>query len=392
MPVTVIAGPPGPQSANCTFVNDSGLLGGALNQGSTITVTEAAGSGTTLTALTCPSCGAGGLTADLITRKATLSGPNGLLPSVNAVVFTNVDYVCRDVEASRKGNSDKGPKSELSRPDCIQRSVRYDFDGDGKADPAIFTPSEARLTVATSADDYMHHSLNIFGLATDKLVPADYDGDGKNDIAVWRPSNGNWYVAGTAGIYQVHQWGEPGDIPQVGDYDGDGKSDFVVWRPSTGTWYMKNSQEGFRIFQFGIATDKPKAADYDGDGKTDAGVFRRGTWYTLQSTQGFRVTNFGQSRDIPVPGDYDGDRAADLAVYRNGTWYIHTGTVYSVRQWGSATDLPVPADYDGDGKTDLAIFRPSEGNWYIRRSAVSEDGPLTVALGSSTDIPLQLPQ
>jgi putative transposon-encoded protein len=361
--VDVLAGDAA-QGGNCTFVNGAGLLGGAFNQGSTITITETAG---TVSAITCGSCGAGGLAVDLPNRRATLSGPNGLVAGINAVAFTNTAVI---------------PPAE--------RAVRYDFDGDHKSDASVFTPSNGKWTWKSSAANSIVE--NQFGVATDKLVPADYDGDRKTDYAVWRPSTGEWYFLGTTGVYEVHNWGEAGDIPQVGDFDGDGRSDFVVFRPSNGTWYVKLRTNEFRIFQFGIPTDKPYSADYDGDGRTDAGVFRNGVWYTLGSTQGFRITPFGAAGDIPVPADYDGDGAADFAVYRNGTWYMLSATTYTVKQHGTSTDVPVPADYDGDNKTDLAIFRPSEGKWYIKKSSQGEgSADETVSLGSASDTPLPAP-
>ena len=54
----------------------------------------------------------------------------------------------------------------------------------------------------------------------------DYDGDGKADFAVWRPSVGGWYIlsSSTGNPLPTTYLGLSGDIPVPADYDGDGKT------------------------------------------------------------------------------------------------------------------------------------------------------------------------
>ena len=68
-----------------------------------------------------------------------------------------------------------------------------------------------------------------------------------------------------------------------------------------------------------------------------------------------------------APFDFDGDGRTDVAVFRpsNGNWYLNRSAAgFSAVQFGAAEDLIAPADYDGDGKTDIGVFRPSNGTWY----------------------------
>jgi hypothetical protein len=270
-----------------------------------------------------------------------------------------------------------------------------DFDGDSRADVAVWRPTSGDWNIIHSSDNSSATVSNWGEQALgDVAVPGDYDGDNKTDVAVWRSGEGNWYVIQSSTNTSIIQnWGQAGDLPVPADFDGDRKTDFAVFRPSDGNWYIKRSTGGSLAQGWGTSGDKPVAADYDGDGKADVAVFRptEGNWYIRNSSNNAAsVRGWGASGDRPVAGDYDGDGLDDIAVFRpiEGNWYIKNSFDNSsrVQGWGDSTDRAVPADYDGDGRTDIAVFRPSEGNWYIINSSTSTGSLLS--LGLSGDVPV----
>jgi hypothetical protein len=278
-------------------------------------------------------------------------------------------------------------------------SYNFDVDVDGKADIAVWRPSDGYWYALHSGTPGTY-SATLWGAPTDIPVPADYDGDGKTDIAVRRPSTGIWYIllSSAPGTYSATLWGAPTDIAVPADYDGDGKTDIAVRRPSTGIWYilLSSAPGTYSATLWGAPTDIPVPANYDGDGKTDIAVRRpsTGIWYILLSSAPgtYSATLWGAPTDIPVPADYDGDGKTDIAVRRpsTGIWYILLSSApgtYTATLWGLPTDIPVPADYNGDGKTDIAVWRSETGTWYILSS--SEPGSYTAtAWGMTADIPV----
>ncbi len=192
----------------------------------------------------------------------------------------------------------------------------------------------------------------------------DYDGDGKADPAVYRSGatpgeQSTWYYRGslTPANVSAVQWGQNGDFAAPGDYDGDGKNDYVVQRNNGGgqaRFWMLQTTAGFSSTVFGIPNDVIVPGDYDGDGKTDLAVIRPvdGTyrWFVQPSSGGaYTETVWGNSAtDFAAQGDYDGDGKTDQAIWRPSAtpgesifWYLgSTGGAIGVT-WGQNEDIPV---------------------------------------------------
>jgi hypothetical protein len=73
----------------------------------------------------------------------------------------------------------------------------------------------------------------VWGGADDVPVPADYDGDRRADIALFRPSTGTWHVLfSSTGMQSGMEvpWGDHTVRPAAFDHDGDGRADLAVLR------------------------------------------------------------------------------------------------------------------------------------------------------------------
>jgi len=311
-----------------------------------------------------------GLSVNSATRQIT--GTPAAAGSYNVTLFVNDGLVT--VSRSLTWTVTGGPVT-------IDNAMRpaADFDGDGRVDMWRYELAYSAGTWRFRSSSTGIYSSYQWGASGDIPVPADYDGDRRADIAVYRPSTGQWFILTSSTNYTysaalIYGWGLKGDMPLPADFDGDGRAELTVFRPSSGYWFILKSNTNYTSavsYAWGSTGDIPVPADYDGDRRADVAVFRPSTgyWFILKSSTNYTAgvsSAWGSSGDIPVPADYDGDGRADVTVYRpsNAYWFIlksnseYTAGVSYV--WGSSGDVPVPADYDGDRRADIAVWRASE--------------------------------
>src|SRR5262245_62001963 len=89
----------------------------------------------------------------------------------------------------------------------------------------------------------------IWGGFGEVAVPGDYDGDGKADPAVYRQSDGRWSILKSSTNYtasMVVNLGGPGYTPIGGqDFDGDFVADIAVYHHKSGMWFILTSSSNY---------------------------------------------------------------------------------------------------------------------------------------------------
>ncbi len=253
-------------------------------------------------------------------------------------------------------------------------AASYDFDGDRKADFAVYHSARGDWYIRSSRTGQLR--LQQWGWNQSQPVAGDFDGDGKADLCVYDGRSAKWFILRSRdnATAITSGWGSTEQDPVVGDFDGDRISDLALYHPASGNWNIILSSSGKRIqSSWGIPTAEPVPGDYDGDGKTDLAVYDRasGNWFIMPSSTGKPYQlNWGWAEAEPVQGDYDGDGKCDIAVFHTttGQWYIRlSGSNGALRlvNTGWPKVQPAQADYDGDGKCDIAFYHAPSGNWLV---------------------------
>lgn len=185
-----------------------------------------------------------------------------------------------------------------------------DVNGDHMADVITWTASTGNWYVDESSGSGFYGPptqwISGDGVGSSSQVVGDFDGDGKADAAVYFASNGDWYVALSTGssFGYPNQWsqghGMGSNLQIAGDINGDHMADisyFYNAGSNCGTWEGGLSsgsgfyQPTYWAYNEGCGGTDQFIADVNGDGKADvvtywenAGATPAGTWSVDESS------------------------------------------------------------------------------------------------------------
>ncbi len=369
---------------------------------------------------------------------ASLVVANGV---ARATFTTTLGPGSHAITASYGGDASDRPSTSPALTAYVGDNLKQDFDGDGKADPAVYgkDPRTGKydFRILTSSSGFTRtitfdNNGFGFGNAQSIPVPGDYFGDGRSAYALWTPntSGGMTFTAlsSVTGRSVTVNFGGTRDVPVVADVNGDGKADFGVYGNQPGFGYRFDfllSSTGFNPnqqlifnnngFGYGNARSIPVVADFVGNGHADYGLFTpSGTGATFTyfdpATGSGLTRTIGTANDIPTAVESDGDGRADLALFgpdpgkaghyrylvltsssgfdpARAVFFDNNGYGY-----GNSASIPVMADYEGTGKSDFALFVADNrgGKEYVYQTSQVGAG-VVLDFATNTDIPLTAP-
>ena len=190
-----------------------------------------------------------------------------------------------------------------------------DYDGDHKADFAVYEPSKAQFLVYPSSTFNIDNDptkttgglvVLPLGQAGDLPAPADYQGLGRTNFAVYEPNYGRFLVLPDGGGPTITvKLGGPGDVPVSADFDGAGRAEFAVYNQTLAQFtYLPAAGGPARTISVGSPGDLPAAGKYDGGTRTEFATFSSTTAvYHIETPGALAVVDraMPDPNAIPVP-------------------------------------------------------------------------------------------
>jgi hypothetical protein len=286
---------------------------------------------------------------------------------------------------------------------CSVAPVRFDFNGDGKADILW------RNTSTGQNYFFLMNGLNRAGEGSLNIIPdqnwvvggvADFNGDGRADVLFHHNTSGQNYIfliaadgiskigEGTLNTTPDPNW----KVAGTGDFDGDGRADILYRNIVTGQNYIfLINVGGLTVKAEGLFKSVPDlnwvvagVADFNHDGRADMLYHNNSTgmnYIFFPGPSGLTVGAEGILNSTPDPnwkiqgvGDLDADGDADI-VYRNissGQNYIFLVNTLTIKNSGPFKPITDQnwqyaevADFNGDGKADILARNSVTGQNYI---------------------------